>query len=185
MGILRQLAYQPASSESRLVKACRAGNRRAQRTLYDQYKVAMFTLAMRLLNHREEAEDALQEGFVKVFKSIDSFREESSLGAWIKTIVTRTCISRLKKRLRLQEQTMEGIEVSVNWDANLTGEVLQRAIAALPDGYRTVFVMVEIEGYSHQEVADLLEVSVVTSRSQLFHAKRKLQQALRGYYYSS
>lgn len=185
MGTLRNLHYQPEASELQLVANCQAGNRKAQHELYDRYKRAMYTLAFRLLNNREEAEDALQEGFVKVFRGLDSFRAESSLGAWIRIIVTRACLNRLKVRMKIETQSMEGVHPSVNWDANLTGEVLHRAISNLSDGYRTVFVMVEVEGYSHKEVAQMLDISVTTSRSQLFHAKKRLQQALKGFHHTN
>jgi len=172
---------QTRMTEAELLERCLAEDPAAQKELYDRYKRAMYTLAYRITGNLEDANDVLQDAFVKVFRGLAGFRKESTLGAWIKTIVVRTAYSKLRK----QKVWFDGIE-----QADLEGhhhvrsgpldaEYIEKAILALPEGYRTVFVLVEIEGYGHKEVADMLGISEGTSKSQLFHAKRKLREALK------
>ncbi|RMF28273.1 MAG: RNA polymerase sigma factor [Bacteroidetes bacterium] len=168
-------------TETELVQACLENDRLAQRLLYDRYKKAMYTLAYRITGQFEEAEDVLQEAFLKVFRGLPSFRGDSTLGAWIKTIVVRTAYSRLRKN-KIWFEPIENAdpEQLLDWGDFLQAEYLEKAILSLPDGYRTVFVLIEVEGYSHQEVAEALGISVGTSKSQLFYAKRRLREMLRG-----
>ncbi len=171
--------FGPRPEEQRLLAGCLAQDRLAQKALYDRYKDAMFTLCQRVLVDPELAQDALQEAFVAIFNSLGAFRGESTLGAWIKTIVVRTAYRKLRKQGPLEEPLdphMEG--ESIDWGDHLAAEHLEKAMAALPAGYRNVFVLIEVEGYAHKEVADLLGISVGTSKSQLYHAKRYLQRLL-------
>lgn len=165
--------------ETDLLDRCLAQDRRAQKVLYDRYKDAMYTLCYRITNDRDLAADALQEGFVAVFRHLDQFRRASTLGAWIKTIVVRTAL-RMARRRALPEPVEEvPADAVIDWGGQLDAEYLEQAIQALPAGYRTVFVLIEVEGYSHKEVAELLGISTGTSKSQLFYAKRQLQHKLR------
>lgn len=158
---------------------CLAQDRLAQKALYDRYKDAMFTLCLRVLNESELAQDALQEAFLAVFSSLDRFRGESTLGAWIKTIVVRTAYRKLRKQgIPTEELDHEKEGEVIDWGDQLEVEYLEKAIASLPAGYRSVFVLIEVEGYSHKEVAEMLGISVGTSKSQLFHAKRYLQRII-------
>jgi len=143
----------------------------------------MYTILYRILNDKEEAADALQETFISVFRGLEKFRFQSTLGAWIKTIAVRNGIARQKKQIKLYEAGLESLkdEEPVIWPDGLTAETLERAIAALPDGYRTSFVLIEVEGYTHKEVAKMLDKSEGTSKSQLFHAKKALQKMLKAY----
>lgn len=172
-------------TEAELLKACLQQDRNAQKALYDRYKNAMFTVAYRIVGDFEQGEDVLQEAFVKIFKNLAKFRKESTLGAWIKTIVVRTALSKLKKNKRHPTETLEDFHLNhqLTWNNSLDAEYLEKAIQALPDGYRSVFLLIEVEGYSHKEVADMLEISVGTSKSQLFYAKRKLRACLSEYGY--
>lgn len=138
----------------------------------------MFTLCKRILPDDDLACDALQEGFVEVFRSIRSFRQESTLGAWIKTIVIRKALHIAKRYHPLVELEEHHEHEAIHWDSNLTGQALSKAIDKLPGGYRNVFVLIEIEGYTHRETAAMLGISEGTSKSQLFHSKRLLQQQL-------
>ena len=165
-------------TEAELIAACLADERLAQRTLYDRYKKAMYTIAYRITNDFELANDVLQEAFVKVFRNLGSFRQESTLGAWIKTIVVRTALSHLRRLKTFEPLENLPATESIDWGHRLDAEYLEKAIQALPEGYRAVFVLVEIEGYAHKEVADMLGISVGTSKSQLFYAKRKLREHL-------
>jgi RNA polymerase sigma factor (sigma-70 family) len=174
-------SYQVSMTEKELVQSCIADDRIAQKNLYDKYKKAMFTLAYRITGDFEAANDVLQEGFVKVFRGLANFRGESTLGAWIKTIIVRTAYSHLRKGKEFFEP-VENIPPSsqVDWGHYLDAEYLEKAILSLPEGYRTVFTLVEIEGYGHKEVAELLGISEGTSKSQLFYSKKRLREILKG-----
>ncbi len=172
------MPYAISMTEAELIEACIANDRLAQRTLYDKYSRAMYTTAYRITNDFELAEDVLQEAFVKVFRHIEGFRQESTLGAWIKTIVIRTALSHIKKQPNTEALEQKHTEDLVDWGNYLEVEYLERAIQALPEGYRAVFVLIEVEGYSHKEVADMLNISVGTSKSQLFHAKKRLRESI-------
>ena len=168
--------------ERDLAVRCRLGGgasdrRTAQRLLYERYKRAMFTTAYRLLNDYDHANDALQDAFVEVFKSIDQFAFRSTLGAWIKTIVVRQS---------LRKQQLEGRFLSLDethdqpapFRDTITGAELDAAIRTLPDGARTIFLLVEVEGYAHREVAEMLGIAEGTSKSQVSYAKKLLRQRL-------
>ncbi len=175
------MSLRPDDAEQALIAGCRKGNRAAQRKLFDAYKKAMYTKAYRIVNNSDDAHDVLQEAFLEVFKDIHQFRGESSLGTWIKTIIIRKALRKQRIEFRyesLEERHHEGIE----WPNALSGEHLHQAIQALPDGYRAVFTLVEVEGYSHKEVSSLLNISEGTSKSQLYHAKKMLQKLLKPIY---
>lgn len=143
----------------------------------------MFSSALRILGSRDLAQDALQEAFVEVFQGLAGFRQQATLGAWIKTVVVRRALRTLRQEQRMEIYDAERHpEPLVAWHDNLTGEALEKAIGELPAGYRAVFCLVEVEGYAHQEVADLLSITEGTSKSQLFHAKRLLQRKLQHVY---
>jgi len=165
-------------TEKELIEGCLANDRTAQRELYARYKDAMYTLAYRIMNDSELAQDVLQEGFVKVFRNLHKFRRESTLGAWIKTIIVRTALSKVKRQPRFEELPNSYQNTVVDWGHSLQTEYLEKAIAALPQGYRMVFWLIEVEGYAHKEVADLMGISVGTSKSQLFYAKKKLRHLI-------
>ena len=168
-------------TEAELIEKCLANERLAQKELYDRYKRAMFTTAFRITNDQELAADVLQEAFLKVFKALSSFRKESTLGAWIKTIVVRTALSKIRKRVQTESLEDHHTEGMIDWGDFLSAEYLEKAIKSLPSGYRSVFLLIEVEGYSHKEVAEMLGISVGTSKSQLFYAKKKLRSILDDY----
>lgn len=172
-----------SADEAHLVAACRAHDRQAQHQLYLRYKTAMFSAALRILGSRDLAQDALQEGFIDVFQSLASFRQQSTLGTWVKTIVVRRALRTLRREQRMDVYDPDHHpEPLVAWHDGLTGEALDKAIGELPAGYRAVFCLVEVEGYAHREVAELLGISEGTSKSQLFQAKRVLQRKLQHLY---
>lgn len=171
------------SDEQQLLKGCLAQERLAQQQLYLRYKTAMFTCALRILGDQALAQDALQDAFVAVFQQLASFRQQSTLGAWVKRIVVLTSLTILRREQRMEVYDSERHpEPLVPWHDNLTGEALAQAIAELPAGYRAVFCLVEVEGYLHREVAELLNISEGTSKSQLHQAKRLLQVKLASLY---
>ena len=167
-------------TETDLIQSCLNNDRIAQRTLYDKYKKAMYTLAYRITGDFEAANDVLQDAFLKIFRGLKSFRGESTLGAWIKTIVIRTAYSHLRKN-KIYFDPIENVNLDghLDWGHYLDTEYLEKAIQALPDGYRAVFILIEVEGYAHKEVAEMLGISVGTSKSQLFYAKKKLREMLK------
>ncbi len=176
------MPYATSMTEAELIEGCIANDRIAQQALYEKYSRAMYTSAYRITSDFELAEDVLQEAFVKVFRYIKDFRRESTLGAWIKTIVVRTALSHIKKAPPTETLTTSHTQELVDWGRNqLDAEYLEKAIQELPEGYRAVFVLIEVEGFSHKEVSEMLGISVGTSKSQLFHAKKRLREAITRY----
>jgi len=171
------------STESDLVNGCIRKDYKAQKQLFDLYRDAMYTIAYRMLNDGEEASDVLQEVFIQVFRDIDKFRQESTLGAWIKTIAVRSSLRKIRERNRNGFGSTD--EYSDNepviWPTWINSNDLEKAILSLPDGYRVVFLLVEVEGYSHKEVAEMLDMPVGTSKIRLFRAKQQLRKLLNGY----
>jgi RNA polymerase sigma-70 factor (ECF subfamily) len=146
--------------------------------LYDRYCDAMFTIAYRIINDYDTANDALQEAFIQVFSDIQQFRGNATIGSWIKTITIRTAIRKIKKENTFVDVNHYSNNVTITWPDEMNGEDLEKAILALPEGCRTVFLMVEVEGYKHREVAEILNISEGTSKSQLNYAKKQLKSFL-------
>ena len=155
-----------------------ADRRTAQRLLYERYKRAMFSTAYRITNDYDHANDALQDAFVEVFRNLDQFSFRSTLGAWIKTIVVRQAIR--KQQLEGRFMTLNEIihDQPAPFRDTLTGAELDAAIRTLPDGARTIFLLAEVEGYAHREIAEMLGISEGTSKSQTSYAKKLLRQRL-------
>lgn len=165
------------TSEAELITGCLLHDRVAERLLYDRYKKAMYTLAYRITGDFDDANDVLQDAFLEVFRHLDQFRGDSTLGSWIKTIVIRK--STKKKRIIGWQDVEEGMGEVINWgEDEINAAHLETAILSLADGFRTIFVLAEVEGYTHREIAVMLNISEGTSKSQLFHAKRKLRNML-------
>ena len=168
-----------------LVEACRRGERKAQFELYRLYARAMYNTCLRMCQRSEDAEDLLQNAFAEVFHRLGEFRGESAVGAWIKRIVVNHCINHLKKRRLLLSELSEQHERaaepdSVDEEAIAYGvEAIRRAVQALPDGYRVVFSLYALEGYDHQEIAEILGIAAATSKSQYSRARRRVQELLR------
>jgi len=139
----------------------------------------MYTVVFRILRNEEMACDALQEGFIQVFSCLRNYRYEASLGSWIKTIMVRSALRIFKMEPVKDDTKMDEVNDTFEWDSNLTGEILDKAIAQLSPGYRSIFLLIETEGYSHKEVAEILDISEGTSKSQLSRAKKILQQKLK------
>lgn len=167
--------------EKDIIAGCKRNDRRAQKALYERYKKRMYTLAYRITNDFEDANDVLQEGFVDVFRGLQKFEGKSKLSTWIHTIIMRRAIKKVKGRMYFDDVDQVADTRSVDWGSSIDIDHLEKAIHDLPTGYRTVFTMVEIEGYKHREVADMLNISINSSKSQLFKAKRKLRDALSEY----
>ena len=165
----------PQITEEQLIDGCRKNNRKIQKLLYDRYCDAMFTIAFRIINDYDNASDALQEAFIQVFKDIRQFKGNSTIGAWIKTIVVRTAIKKLKKEDTFSRLERHQNGETISWPQEMKGEDLEKAILSLADGCRTIFLLIEVEGYKHLEVAKMLNISEGTSKSQLHYAKKQLK----------
>lgn len=161
-----------------LVMACKQGDRQSQFKLYNLYEKAMYNTALRIVQDEAEAADVLQEAFIDAFTRLDSFRQESTFGLWMKQIVVNKSISTLRKR-KLELQPLEdcdeplGEEEREN-DIEFQVAAIKQAISRLPDGYRLVLTLYLLEGYDHEEIAHILRISEATSRSQYLRGKRKL-----------
>lgn len=164
--------------QNRLIKRCVRQDGLAQKLLYEQYKTAMFSTAYRLTNDWDLAHDVLQEAFIKVFQNLKSFKGKGTLGSWIKTIVVRSAL-RETSALHVHVDLEQHETRQVSFDDTLTGELLHELIGQLPERCRLVFVLIEVEGYSHKEVAEMTGVTVGTTKSQLHYAKRILRDRLK------
>jgi RNA polymerase sigma factor (sigma-70 family) len=165
-------------TDQKLVEGCKKGNAKSQRWLFDQYAGKMMTVCRRYSCDQDEAEDMLQESFIRVFQYIDQYRFEGSLEGWIRRIVVHTALRILQKKKFHFTDIDEDLEVqSMDSDAvsNLGTEELLKLISGLPDGYRIVFNLYVLEGYDHNEIAGMLDISPVTSRSQLSKARKLLK----------
>ncbi|MFD2034175.1 RNA polymerase sigma factor [Belliella marina] len=172
------------SNEDELIEACKAQNAQAQFALFEKYKVAMFNLIYRICNDYDQANDHLQEGFIDVFRNIKNFRKDSTLGAWIKTIMIRKALKGIRSGIAYEELNEQIQSNDLLLDQWIDGDMLDQAIRNLPESSRAVFVLYEIEGYSHEEISKMLKVSIGTSKSQLHYAKKVLQKTLSKDYYS-
>lgn len=166
-----------------LIERCKRGDREAQFDLYRMYCKTTYNTLLRMVRHVHDAEDLLQSTFIEVFTKIDTFRQESTLGAWIKRIAINKAINFLKSRRVVFEgfgpfdDRAEMLEEDN--DMVLSVERINQAIQALPDGYRTVFVLYAVEGYDHEEISEILGISETTSKSQYSRARARLRQWLK------
>ena len=167
-------------TDQQLISLCKQNDRRAQKALYDRYSRAMYTMAYRITGDFDWAGEALQDGFIQIFKHIADFEQHSTLGAWIKTIVVRAALQKVNRRkLAFEAWPEDYTEIVVDWgDSPIDAEQLEQAIQRLPEGAKAVFVLAEVEGYAHKEIAEMLGISQGTSKSQLFAAKKRLRQLL-------
>jgi len=171
------------STHRELVEACKRNDRQAQFKLYELYSQAMYNICLRMLNDTEEAQDILQNSFVDVFTKLNYFKYKSSIGAWIRRVVINNCINHLKKR-RLELVPLESYhqaEIEETIDAtysDLSVEKVKQNVQKLSDGYRTVLTLYLFEGYDHTEIAEIMNISVSTSKSQYNRAKKRLRELM-------
>lgn len=169
-------------TEQQLIEGCIKRKSEFQKGVFDRYAGKMLAVLRRYARHEMEAEDMLQDGFIKVFKYIDTFGEKGSFEGWIRRIMINTALKHCSKSAFKKESI--GIEKMPENSINpavfskLGIDELMKLVTDLPDGYRIVFNLYAIEGYSHKEIADLLEIGESTSRSQLVKARRILQQKI-------
>ncbi len=172
-----------------LVDGCKTGDQKAQFQIYKLYYKAMYNTSLRIINDTMEAEDIMQESFLSAFEKIDTYSGTVSFGAWLKKIVINRSLDAVSRRKAIFEdiEAHTGIrdegsdDVSRQEELDIKVEEIKEAINKLPDGYRIILSLYLLEGYDHDEIAEILGISSSTSRSQLSRAKQKLISELKNY----
>lgn len=166
-----------------LLKECRKGGITAQKYFYDQFAVQMFLYCRRYLKTNEQAEEVLQNGFLKIFTGLNDFTflNEAATVGWMKKIMLNECLQEIRKRnnvLSIAEEMDEEIFVEDDVIEKLSADEIFQLITQIPVGYRTVFNLYVVEGFNHKEIAEMLKISEGTSKSQLSKARALLQQLI-------
>ena len=172
---------------SDIITKCKANNRKAQMQLYNQYCNGMLIVALRFVKDTMEAEDIVQEAFIKAFSKLEQYKAEVTFGAWLKRIVINKCIDVLKSKrqrsIELEEYHLNVVDPDYEneWlvDDEITIDEVKTAIERLPEKYKFVVMLYLVEGYDHQEISEILNISEVASRTQLSRGKQKLQNELK------
>lgn len=166
-------------TEQQLLKGCIKNDRKCQKILYDLYAGEIFGVCLGYSGDHDSAKDILQEGFIKVFNNIKKFKGEGSLKGWIRKIIINTAIDHYRQTSSQRVFTEIEDDAYIFTEENVLSQIntdeLLRLIQKLPSGYRSVFNLYAVEGFSHKEIAEKLKISIGTSKSQLFRAKRLLQ----------
>lgn len=167
-----------------LIRECKQGRVTAQKYLYDRFAAQLFLVARRYMRNDAEAEEMLQNGFLRIFQNLSQFTHTSdgAFVAWMKKIIVNECLQELRKKnsflLVVQEQAAE-TDTDEDLIGRLSAQEIYRFITQLPVGYRTVFNLYVVEGYSHAEIAAILNITEGTSKSQLSKARKTLQQSIK------
>lgn len=164
--------------EQQLIQLCKQQDRKAQKELYERYSPKMFGVCRRYIKDEMGAEDVLVEGFFKVFSKLDTFNSMGSFEGWIRRIMVNECLMKLRKKHNFNITLETGVHDKaddINVEDRLAEQDILSLLEKLPTGYRTVFNLYVIEGYKHREIAEILSISVNTSKSQLILAKKRLK----------
>lgn len=169
-------------TEQEIIRGCQAGDGAAQQALYDKWGALLFGVVRRYVQGMHDAEDVFVEGMFKILTKIDSFRDEGSFEGWMRRIMVNESLMHLRK-----QRNFHMVREVEPWDAqedptvieDLHAEEILGLLDELPDGYRTVFNMYVIEGYKHREIAEILGISINTSKSQLILAKKRMRELLK------
>jgi RNA polymerase sigma-70 factor (ECF subfamily) len=171
------------TTESQLIAALKRGESRAHKVVYERFAGKMLAICMRYCSNRDDAEEVMLDAFMRVFEKIEQFREDGSFEGWIRRVmVTESLMFLRKSKQWRQETSIEDVTVEPDYewaDTALNESDLLRIVNQLPDGYRTIFNLYAIEGYSHAEIAEMLGISEGTSKSQLSRARAILQMSLK------
>jgi RNA polymerase sigma-70 factor (ECF subfamily) len=169
------------NNQTKLIKKAAQNNREAQHVLFEMHAPKMLSVCRYYVKNLQHAEEVMLNGFLKVFTNLKSFRDEGSFEGWIRRIMVRESISflRQKKTIQFVDDDYEHVEIQDESSQQYDVAQLQELIDNLPEGYKMVFVMYAIEGYKHAEIAKLLNISEGTSKSQLFKARKLLQNNIR------
>jgi RNA polymerase sigma factor (sigma-70 family) len=166
-----------------LLEGCIAGNPVAQKKLFDMYASKMLAVCNRYMSSLMEAEDVLQEGFIKMFNKLVDYKMEGSFDGWLRRIMVNTALDNLRARKKMQfNQSIDDVGYRLNTPEQITSDInandLMTLVQSLPTGYKTVFNMFAIEGYSHKEIAEQLGITENTSKSQYSRAREYLRKKL-------
>lgn len=183
MSIFRVNYFTPFMTEQAIIAGCLQNDAAAQRELYNRFSPKMLSVCYRFAPNREDAEDMLQEGFIKVFTQIHTFQNKGAFEGWIRRIIVHTCINFLKKHKKFNESLDISYTNTVHVKEETVPSIMQarqiiECIRLLPVGYRTVLNLYALEGYSHKEIGIMLDIEESTSRSQYTRAKAMLENIL-------
>ncbi len=172
-----------SKSDSYIITGCKQGIREAQNELFLKFRSMLFGVCLRYAKHRHEAEDLLQEGMIVIYRDLYQYKPIGALGAWLRRVMVNVCLQHLRKKHRIIPTTSienygERLETDEDLFSQFRARALIKMVQQLPPGYRMVFNLYVIEGNSHQEIADLLGISINTSKSQLSRAKATLRKLL-------
>ena len=169
-------------TDADLITACRQGSGRAQKLLYERFAGLMLGVCLRYLRRREDAEEAMLGGFAKVFRALDQYRHEGSFEGWIRRIMVNEALGQLRRKeplhLAIDDLTYDVPATAATAESQLNADDMLALLSELPAGYRTVFNLYALEGYTHPEIGELLGISEGTSKSQLSKARGMLQRRL-------
>lgn len=177
--------------QAELLKKCKNNNRKAQLILYKKYCDAMYYVALKFLKNSHDAEEAMQEAFIKAFEKLHQFNGEVTFGAWLKRIVINKSIDMLKARklhfTTINEQVLESVQKDNQWEIEegISVDEVKQEIENLKDNYKYPLLLFLLEGYDHQEIAEILGISPVSSRTLVHRGKKKLQEKLKNKYYGT
>lgn len=175
---------QDTDIHEKLIEACRMGDRKAQFEVYKLYYKSMYNVSFRMLNNSAEAEDVMQECFLSAFQKIESYKGEVSFGAWLRKIVINRSLDLLKKKKALisidavSEIPDDSSSEEHVYYEGLNPKLIKESIQSLPEGYRVVLNLYLVEGYDHEEISEILNISNATSRTQYHRAKKRLAETL-------
>jgi RNA polymerase sigma-70 factor, ECF subfamily len=164
-----------------LVTRCRAGDVEAFETLYREHAARLYTLACRMAGSREDGEDLLQEIFLQAYRKLGSFKGDASIGTWLYRLALNHCLDYVRSRRAKMNKLTETLDTDTSFEPTARRDTpiarmdLERAVERLPEGCREAFVLHDVEGFDHKEVADLLGIAEGTSKSQVFKARMKLR----------
>lgn len=171
-------------TENEILDGCIKNNRKMQKILYDKYAAKFYALCLRYVHDKAEADDILQEGFLKIFTHIHQFSREHSIEAWMRRIIINTALTHYKKNVKhyyqkeIEEVREVDMELFTGEEAEFTQEELLKIIQSIAEGYRMVFNLYAIEGYKHKEIAQMLGIDEATSKSQFYRARKIIQERL-------
>lgn len=178
--------HQYKDINSELIGRCRIGDRKAQFEIYKLYYKAMYNTCLRIVNNSQEAEDIMQESFLKAFRNLDQFKGEVSFGAWLKKIVVNKSLDQIRKRKMLFDKIEDldnepaaGIHEDQSEIPVFSVAEIREEIENLPEGFRIVLSLYLLEGYDHEEISQILKITASTSRSQYARARKKLIENLK------
>lgn len=169
--------------EKLLIENCLKGQQAAFEQLYNKFSGKMMSVCLRYLKDEDQAKDAMQDSFIKVFKNLKFYQFEGSFEGWVRKTVVNTCLDAIRKNKQMQDSTSvdEAFDLSIDQASiisKMTADELMQIIANIPSGYRTVFNLFAIEGYSHKEIADMLGVTENTSKTQYRKARFYIQKCI-------